>query len=82
MRVWDLVTRGLVKMTRLDTAASTIAYHPNGDLIAVGLGGGAPSKKDGAFVILNEADLSVVHEAKDSKLTLTVAKVSPRNVSC
>ena len=47
VRVWDLVTRGLVKMTRLDTACSAISYKTDtGDLLAVGLGGGEVAGRD------------------------------------
>lgn len=57
-----------------------MAYSPLGDVIAVGLGGDKKETshpKDGAFVILNEEDLSVIHEAKDSNAPITVASFSP-----
>ena len=61
----------MVKMTTLDTPARAVSYAPDGDFIVVGLGGDEKttglSKKDGAFVILNEADLTIVYEAKDAK---------------
>ena len=67
---------------------SCVAYHPNGDLVLVGLGGpvgGQPAhksktvktKKDGAFVVLNEPDLTATYEARDSKAPLTACKFSP-----
>jgi microtubule-associated protein-like 6 len=88
LRIWDIYTRNLVKSTVFDVGLRCISYHPNGDLILVGLGGplgGQPShkkhpvktKKDGAFVVLNEPDLTVTYEARDSKLPLTACKFSP-----
>ena len=61
---------------------TSVAYHPNGDLLVVGLGGalgggGAKTKKDGAFVLLNEPDLSVTYEARDAKHPITVVRYSP-----
>ena len=47
-----------------------MAYSADGTQIAVGLGGGTKEhkqKKDGAFIILNEEDLTIIHEARDSK---------------
>ena len=58
----------------------SVCYSPLGDVIAVGLGGDRAETahpKDGAFVILNEEDLSVVHEAKDSNAAITVSAFSP-----
>jgi len=81
VRVWDLVTKHLVKMTTLDTPARAVSYAPDGDFIVVGLGGDEEttglSKKDGAFVILNEADLTIVYEAKDAKAAVLDAKFAP-----
>jgi hypothetical protein len=53
-------------MASLDTAAQCVDYSPDGAYLVVGLGGEGlpdPFKKAGAFVILNEGDLSLVHEA-------------------
>ena len=81
VRVWDIVTKHLVKMTMLDTPARAVAYAPDGDFLVVGLGGDEQttglSKKDGAFVILNEADLTIVYEAKDAKAAVLDAKFAP-----
>jgi len=59
-------------MTRLDTAARCCAYSPDGMTIAVGLGapeesGVTRSKKDGALIVLNEEDLTVIFETRDTK---------------
>lgn len=66
LRVWDLYSRTLLKATTFDSALRCVAYHPNGDLILVGFGGGlggkGKSKKEGAFVILNEPDLTATYE--------------------
>ena len=69
VRVWDTASKQLLKMTKLDTAARTCAYSPDGMTIAVGLGapessGVTRSKKDGALVVLNEEDLTVIFESK------------------
>ena len=80
VRVWDLAMRKMVKMVQLDTMARAVAYSPDGTQIAVGLGGGggkSRQKKDGAFLILNETDLTIVHEARDSKQSITDVKYSP-----
>lgn len=82
VRIWDIETRRMVRMVKIDTKARACAYSPDGTLIAVGLGGTGPgvnggaSKKDGAFVILNEADLCIVHEARDSKKWIAEVKFS------
>jgi WD40 repeat protein len=57
----------------------SVCYGPLGDVIAVGLGGDKTQNhpKVGAYVILNEEDLSVIHEAKDSNTPITVVSYSP-----
>mmetsp|Transcript_11841 Transcript_11841/g.21676 ORF Transcript_11841/g.21676 Transcript_11841/m.21676 type:complete len:2327 (-) Transcript_11841:669-7649(-) len=83
VRIWDVETKRMTRMVKLDTKARACAYSPDGTLIAVGLGGGnhvaggKTNKKDGAFVILNEADLCIIHEARDSKKWIADLKFSP-----
>lgn len=38
MRIWDAVTRSLLRMTRLDSPASCVDYSPDGERLIVGLG--------------------------------------------
>ncbi len=88
LRIWDIHTRNLVKSTVFDTGLTCVAYHPNGDTMVVGMGGppgGQPygakktvrTKKDGAFAVINEPDLTVSYEARDSKQPLTACRFSP-----
>ncbi|GMI46711.1 hypothetical protein TrCOL_g1657 [Triparma columacea] len=81
VRVWDIVTKHLINMRMLDTPARAVGYAPDGDFLVVGLGGEEGvtglNKKDGAFVILNEADLTIVYEAKDAKAAVLDAKFAP-----
>ena len=79
VRIWDAVKQKIVRMAVFDTMARCVAYSADGTMIAVGLGGGSKEnkqKKDGAFIVLNEEDLTIIHEARDSKQTLTDVKFS------
>ena len=80
VRIWDLKTRALIKMVMLDTMARTCRYSPDGALIVVGLGakveGVARQKKMGAYIVLDSSDLTITHEARDSKEPLTDIKFS------
>ena len=80
VRLWDLKTKGLLKMVMLDTMARSCTYSPDGQVIVVGLGaripGVARQKKMGAFVVLEAADLTIIHEARDSKEPLSTMRFS------
>ena len=80
IRVWDINSRKMLKMKRLDTMARACAYSPDGTKIAVGLGarvGRGRQKKDGAFLVLNEKDLVILHEGRNSKQWISDIKFSP-----
>lgn len=42
VRIWDAITRSLLRMTKLDTPASSLDYSPDGEHIVVGMGARAP----------------------------------------
>ena len=77
LRVFDMSTSTQLKIATFDGEARTVTYNPMGDIVVVGFGGAAGSPKAGAFVVLNEEDLTVVHEAKDSACAITVVAFSP-----
>jgi len=80
VRVWDVVTHRVIKTQKLDTMARACAYSPDGTKIAIGLGarvGKGRQKKDGSVVILNEKDLVMIHEGRNSKQWVTDIKYSP-----
>jgi len=84
VRVWDAKTRTKIKQVKLNEFARACAYSPDGTLIAVGLGGSVgrgKRKRDGAFKILNESDLSVVYEGHESKEWISDVKFSPDGVT-
>jgi len=80
VRVWDLKTKKLIKMTKLNEMARACAYSPDGSLIAVGLGGSVGRGKrkfDGAFEVLVESDLSSVYRGHESHEWIQDVKFSP-----
>jgi microtubule-associated protein-like 6 len=80
VRVWDLNTRRLIKMQKLDEMCRAVCYSPDGSLIAVGQGGSVgrgKRKKDGAFKVLNESDLSSLYEGHESHEWIQDVKFSP-----
>ena len=78
LRIWDMKSHTLLKIASFDGEVRAVAYGPLGDIIAVGLGGEKTSNgKSGAFVILSEDDLSVLHEARDSATPITLVCFSP-----
>lgn len=78
LRIWDMLSHTLLKVASFDGEVKCCTYGPLGDIIAVGLGGEKTSNgKSGAFVIINEDDLSVLHEAHDSASPITLVSFSP-----
>jgi WD40 repeat protein len=69
LRVWDIHTLTMVGLAKLDTMARAVAVSPDGQHVAVGLGGRVgrgKCKGEGGYVVLRESDLSVVKQGKDS----------------
>eukprot|EP00752_Nemacystus_decipiens_P008508 g7598.t1 len=46
VRVWDAMTRSLLRMTQLDSPASCVDYSPDGEMLIVGFGSRQPSSAD------------------------------------
>jgi microtubule-associated protein-like 6 len=76
LRIWDMNTKTLLKVATFETEVRCVAYAPLGDVLAVGLGGEEGHRKTGGFAIINEDDLSLVHEAKDSNKPVNVVSFS------
>lgn len=80
VRIFDAKDHRLLRFSMLDTIGHCCAYSPDGQLISVGFGSGIEGKeerKEGAFVVLYEEDLTIVHEARDSKCMISDTKFSP-----
>ena len=78
LRIWDMKSHTLLKLASFDAEVRCVAYNPLGDMIVVGFGGDKfNSSKSGAFCILNEEDLSLIHEARDSQSPITLVSYSP-----
>lgn len=77
LRIWDMNTHTLIKMATFDTDARDVAYSPTGDTIVIGLGGDPSLAKCGAYVVINEEDMTIVHEARDSTCPITLVVFSP-----
>ncbi|ETV90518.1 hypothetical protein H310_14708 [Aphanomyces invadans] len=79
IRVWDLIHHRNLRMVNLDAPARSCMYSPDGKIIAVGFGTEFESEKpqlNGAFTILNEANLAVKYQGKDSKKFISNVKFS------
>eukprot|EP00606_Chrysophyceae_sp_TOSAG23-5_P001243 GSChrysophyteH2.ASY1.ANO1.529.1 assembled CDS len=77
LRVWDMKTKSQLKIATFDADILSVAYSPVGDQITVGLGGDPALAKCGAYVVLNEEDMVVLHEARDSAAAICLVKYSP-----
>ena len=71
-------------MTLLDSAAHSCAFSPDGQMILVGLGLGLEDpaaagleeeRKEGAFIVVSEEDLTLLYEARDSRSAISDIKV-------
>ena len=78
LRVYDMNTKTQLKLANFDGEVTTVTYSPIGDVIAVGFGGTAltGNNKNGSFIILNDEDLVVNHETRDSKSAVTLLTYS------
>ena len=78
LRIWDAQNHVVRKMVQLDSPASCLSYSANGEYIFIGLGSmkNKGHAKEGAFRVFNTKDLTLQHQSRDSKQTLTDCKHS------
>jgi len=72
----------MIKSIDLKSKSRAVAYSHDGTKIAVGIGasssrGDKKDPKEGSFRIYNAEDLSILHEARDSKQYISDIKWSP-----
>lgn len=80
IRVYDIQTRRLVQLAKLTCEARACAYSPDGQLIAVGLGGDIGRGKhrvDGAIRLYRASDLTLLFEDRPSNGWISDVKFSP-----
>lgn len=80
VRIFDAEQKRQLRVALLDTMGNCCAYSKDGTILIVGLGSGILGKeerKEGAFVALSEEDLTLLHEARDSKALITDCKFAP-----
>lgn len=78
VRVWSIALRRCVKRASLEVAGRALSWSPDGNHIAVGIGGDpAMNTKDGAIMILSSSSLDIIHEDRKAKFTISDIKYSP-----
>jgi WD40 repeat protein/Ca2+-binding EF-hand superfamily protein len=77
LRICDMNTKTTVKLSSFDAEARTVCYSPLGDIIVVGFGGSLNTAKSGAFVVMSELDMGIIHEAHDSASSVSLVLFSP-----
>ena len=80
VRIYDTENHQQLRVSLLDTMGHCCDFSPNGQVILIGLGSGIVGKeerKEGAYCVLNEEDLTLLHESRDTKHCITDAKYSP-----
>lgn len=79
VRVFDAEAHKQLRCTSLDTIAYSCSYTPDGQMIIIGLGSGIEGReerKEGGWCVISEEDLTLVHEARDTKLLITDVRCS------
>ena len=69
-RVWDVASRRMVMVRDLGAKGRSVAYHPDGSQIAIGLAGGG-------LVVLSADSLDTMHAKKDREEPIHELKYSP-----
>ena len=83
VRIWDTSLHEMVQIANVEAPCRAVEWSPRGDLIGLGTGTGAVDKgdgeeeKSGAIVLLNAETLEIVHEGRDSREWIHLAKFSP-----
>ena len=80
VRIYDADAHKQLRVSLLDTMGHCIEFSPNGNLLLIGLGSGIIGKeerKEGGYCILNEEDLTLLHESRDTKYCISDCKFSP-----
>ena len=78
LRIWDIKQKQRVRSTDIKSPIQCVSYSQSGTFMVIGYGPDSSEKrnisKDGAFAIIQDSELTIVHEAKDSNSTILDGK--------
>lgn len=80
VRVFDAQEHKQLRVSMLDTIGHCCSYSNDGQVILIGMGtgiDGEEERKEGAFIALSGEDLTLLYEARDSRLAIADIKFSP-----
>lgn len=80
IRIFDTNKRRQTKVSLLDSKAHCCCFSSDGQTIVVGIGSGLdgdPERKEGAFIVVSEEDLTLLYESRDTKSVISDCKFSP-----
>jgi microtubule-associated protein-like 6 len=80
VRVWHIGSRSMLRSAKLEGMARACAYSPNGELLAVGMGGSVGrgrQRVDGTVKVLEANTLKELFSAHDAKEWISDIKFSP-----
>jgi len=82
LRITNITDKKYVKFCSLGTTGHCITFSPDGLALLVGIGTGIVGQeemKEGGYVMINSEDLTILHEARDSKEVINDCKFSQDN---
>jgi len=85
LRIWSIDSMKVAMAKELDSPGRAVAFSNDGKMLAVGLGrGSAKATRDGAYMVFQASDLSIMHEGRDSQEWVRELCFSPddRRLAC
>lgn len=82
LRLTNITEHRYIKFCSLGTTGRCVAFSPDGMTLLVGIGTGILGQeelKEGGYIMINAEDLTILHEARDSKEVIYDCKFSLDN---
>ncbi|XP_035687635.1 echinoderm microtubule-associated protein-like 6 isoform X3 [Branchiostoma floridae] len=70
VRIWDIDNKSMLNKVNLGTPSRSVAYSPDGEMLAVGM-------KNGEFILLTAASLKIWGKKRDRRLAVQDIRFSP-----
>lgn len=80
IRIYDVELKKQVRMCTMESVPHSVRYTQDGQALIVGIGTGVKGEfdpKEGCHILINAEDLTILHEARDTKFCINDIRFSP-----